>query len=465
MHQRKFSARTALVALLGFFTFGITASAQTPPNIVLIVADDLGTAIWARTATRPSGHRTSIAWRSKARNGRRSTWRNRCIAEPGGTANGASADSERDERCRQPPTRVLPRFDGRAAASEITLAELLKARGYATAFVGKWHLGHVRASLPIAHGFDSYFGIPYSNDMDMIAIPGASIGGEDPRKRERIMNPRIEYWNVPLMHDAVVIERPADQRSITRRYTEEATTFIGKHAAGPFLLYLAHTMPHVPLFASREFAGRSPRGVYGDVVEEIDWSVGQVVNTLRKLGLDKRTIVVFLSDNGPWALFDEQGGSAGPFRGSKGGTMEGGMRVPAISGAQASSDRASSRTWAARWTWCRRCARSRARGRRRSHARRPRPVSRTAPDRAQPARDDVLLPGSRLFAAPTRAVQGALLHAAGVRQRGREGARSSLAVQPRPGSRRAVRYRCETSGSHHADSDDRLGSCAHDRAR
>ena len=193
----------------------------------------------------------------------------------------------------------FPDSTGGLPAAELTLAELLKARGYATAFVGKWHLGHVRESLPIAHGFDSYFGIPYSNDMDMIAIPGASIGGEDPRKRERIMNPRIEY--LERAPDARCCRHRAagDQRSITRRYTEEATTFIRKHAAGPFLLYLAHTMPHVPLFASHEFAGRSPRGVYGDVVEEIDWSVGQVVDTLRKLGLDKSTIVVFPSDNGP----------------------------------------------------------------------------------------------------------------------------------------------------------------------
>jgi arylsulfatase A len=182
----------------------------------------------------------------------------------------------------------------------------------------------------MAHGFDHYFGIPYSNDMDMIPIPGASFGGEDPRKRERMMHPRVEYWNVPLMRDAAVAERPADQTTITRRYTEEAVRFIRDNKSRPFFLYLAHTMPHMPLFASPEFAGRSRRGPYGDVIEEIDASVGQVVDTLEELGLDRQTLVVFTSDNGPWSLFDEQGGSAGPLRGAKGATFEGGMRVPAI---------------------------------------------------------------------------------------------------------------------------------------
>jgi arylsulfatase A-like enzyme len=184
----------------------------------------------------------------------------------------------------------------------------------------------------MAHGFDGYFGIPYSNDMDMLPIPGVTtaIGGEDPQKRARMMDPRVEYWNVPLMRGDAVAERPADQRTITRRYTEEALAFIRRNADRPFFLYLAHTMPHMPLFASPEFQGRSARGRYGDVVEEIDWSVGQVLDALAALRIEDRTLVVFTSDNGPWALFDEQGGSAGPLRGAKGGTWEGGMRVPAI---------------------------------------------------------------------------------------------------------------------------------------
>jgi arylsulfatase A-like enzyme len=230
--------------------------------------------------------------------------------------------------------RVLyPDSTGGLPASEVTIADLLRGRGYATTAIGKWHLGHLPPFLPMAHGFDHYFGIPYSNDMDMLPIPGASgatVRGEDPVKRARQKNPRIEYFNVPLMRDATVAERPADQTTITRRYTEEAVAFMRANAKRPFFLYLAHTMPHIPLFASPSFQGQSRRGRYGDVVEEIDWSVGQVLDTLKELGLDHDTLVLFTSDNGPWALFDEQGGSAGELRGSKGTTFEGGMREPTI---------------------------------------------------------------------------------------------------------------------------------------
>ena len=280
------------------------------------------------------------------------------------------------------------------------------------------------------------------------------------------MNPRIEYWNVPLMRDAAVIERPADQRSITRRYTEEAMAFIRKHAGGPFLLYLAHTMPHVPLFASREFAGRSPRGVYGDVVEEIDWSVGQVVDTLRKLGLDKRTIVIFLSDNGPWALFNEQGGSAGPFRGSKGGTMEGGMRVPAIFWGPGIvrpgviTDMGS--TLDLLPTLCTLTG-----------ARAPQDRTLDGYDLSAVLRQTARSPretmffyrGSKLYALRQGPFKAHFFTQPEYDNEPEKAARSSPAIQHRPGSRRAVRHRCETSGSHRTDSDDRFGSCAHDRAR
>src|SRR5262249_18631305 len=136
--------------------------------------------------------------------------------------------------------------------------------------------------------------------------------------------------NVPLMRGEKVVERPADQPTLTKRYTEEAVKFIRASKEKPFFLYLAHTMPHVPLFASKEFAGKSPRGLYGDVVEEIDWSVGEVLKALRKEKLDRKTLVFFTSDNGPWLIFGEHGGSAGVLRGGKGSAWEGGMRVPGI---------------------------------------------------------------------------------------------------------------------------------------
>jgi arylsulfatase A-like enzyme len=209
--------------------------------------------------------------------------------------------------------------------SEITIAELLKARGYATAAIGKWHLGWQPEFLPMKQGFDSYFGIPYSNDMDWTggAMPAAE-------RRQRMKNPKIEYWNVPLMRNEQILERPADQTTITQRYTDEAIKFINANKSKPFFLYLAHSMPHMPLFRSKKFENKSARGLYGDVIEELDANVGRLLDTLRQLKLDGATLVVFTSDNGPWALFDEQGGSAGLLRGAKGGTYEGGMREPTI---------------------------------------------------------------------------------------------------------------------------------------
>lgn len=219
--------------------------------------------------------------------------------------------------------RVLfPDSAGGIPASEVTLAEALKAQGYATSAVGKWHLGHLPQYLPTNNGFDSYFGIPYSNDMDKLATA--------PKYREANFKPKSEYFNVPLMKDLEIVERPADQTTITRRYTQEAVERIKANKEQPFFVYLAHSMPHVPLFASDEFAGTSLRGTYGDVIEEIDWSVGQILQTLRDEGLDNNTLVFFTSDNGPWLIFNEIGGSAGLLREGKGSTWEGGQREPTI---------------------------------------------------------------------------------------------------------------------------------------
>lgn len=205
--------------------------------------------------------------------------------------------------------------------SEWTLAEALSGVGYATACIGKWHLGHRPPHLPQRHGFDTFFGTPYSNDMD--PAPGVSLA-------TAYANPRFEDWTTPLMRDDVVIERPLKQNTITRRYTDEAVRFIEANSDRPFFLYLAHNMPHVPLFASPQFAGTSERGRYGDAVEEIDAGVGEILDALRELHIDGRTLVVFTSDNGPWLGFAQDGGSAGLLKGGKNGTAEGGFRVPAI---------------------------------------------------------------------------------------------------------------------------------------
>ena len=221
-----------------------------------------------------------------------------------------------------PKSRVLfPDSPSGIPAEEVTLAEALRAEGYATACVGKWHLGHLPQYLPTKNGFDSYFGIPYSNDMDQTRKEST---------RDLVKTARIEYWNVPLLRGREVVERPADQRTITKRYSEEAVRFIRENRERPFFLYLAHNLPHVPLFASEDFLGTSKRGLYGDVVEEIDHGVGQIMQTLTDLGIAERTLVVFTSDNGPWLPYKEQGGSAGLLRDGKGTTWEGGMREPTI---------------------------------------------------------------------------------------------------------------------------------------
>lgn len=219
--------------------------------------------------------------------------------------------------------RVLyPDSTGGLPTSEITIAGALKEAGYRTACVGKWHLGHLPEFLPTAHGFDEFLGLPYSNDMDVqVRRPG--LANKHPE-------PQNDWWNPPLMEGTDIIERPAIQETLTRRYTERSIEFIKKNTSQPFFLYLAHTFPHVPLFASEPFRGQSPRGSYGDTVEEIDWSTGRILDTLRELGIERSTLVIFTSDNGPWLIKDLAGGSAGMLKDGKGSTWEGGMRVPAI---------------------------------------------------------------------------------------------------------------------------------------
>ncbi|MEM9066774.1 MAG: sulfatase [Planctomycetota bacterium] len=208
------------------------------------------------------------------------------------------------------------------SGDELTIAELLKSRGYATACVGKWHLGHLEPFRPTSQGFDSYFGIPYSNDMGRLDPFGNVAENRPPRFRGN----GLELWR-----DAEAIEESPDQSLLTKRYTEEALRFIDANADRPFFLYLAHAMPHLPLFASEAFEGRTDYGLYGDVIEEIDWSVGQILSALDRHELAERTLIVFMSDNGPHQYRDGRiGGSAKPLRSGKGTTWEGGQRVPCV---------------------------------------------------------------------------------------------------------------------------------------
>jgi arylsulfatase len=208
---------------------------------------------------------------------------------------------------------------------EMTLAEVVKQKHYATAIYGKWHLGDAPQFLPTRHGFDEYFGLPYSNDM----------WPYHPERRglSAAQRKRLGFPDLPLMEGERVVN-PAvtsqDQTRLTTQYTERAVQFIDAHHAQPFLLYLAHSMPHVPLHVSQKFQAKTKRGLFGDVIEEIDWSVGQVIDALARHKLDERTLLIFTSDNGPWLSYGDHAGSAAPLREGKGTSWEGGIREPFI---------------------------------------------------------------------------------------------------------------------------------------
>lgn len=206
---------------------------------------------------------------------------------------------------------------------ETTIARMLKTRGYATGIFGKWHLGHLPEFLPLQHGFDEYCGLPYSNDMWPVDFDGRPTGGGN----------KGSYPPLPLMEgneQAGIIATLADQNTLTGLYTRRAVQFIERHKDRPFFLYVPHSMPHVPLGVSDRFRGTTAQGMYGDVIAEIDWSVGEILAALRRNGLDRDTLVVFLSDNGPWLNFGNHAGTTGILREGKGAMWEGGVRVPCI---------------------------------------------------------------------------------------------------------------------------------------
>jgi arylsulfatase len=211
--------------------------------------------------------------------------------------------------------------------NEVTIAEMLKEKGYVTGIIGKWHLGHHRQFLPLQHGFDEYLGIPYSNDMWPVDFDGSPITNESLRPW------KARYPPLPLIEGNEKIRELTtleDQNIITTLYTEEAVDFIKRHKENPFFLYVAHSMPHVPLGVSDQFKGKSEQGMYGDVMMEIDWSVGEILKTLRENNLEHNTLVIFTTDNGPWLNFGNHAGSTGGLREGKGTSFEGGQRVPCI---------------------------------------------------------------------------------------------------------------------------------------
>ncbi len=305
---------------MGHVAFG--SGAQEQPNVIIIYADDLG---WGDLSC--YGHPTiqTPNLDRLASEGMRFTsfYSAAEVCTPSRAALLTGRYPLRSGMCHDQFRVLRNNSQGGLPKNELTIAEMLKEKGYATACVGKWHLGHLAEHLPPQHGFDQYFGFPYSNDM----LPAANA----PKGRDKFFEEKNEYWQTPLIRGTEIVERLPDQTQITRLYTEEAVKFIDTNGGQkPFFLYMAHTFPHVPLFASEKFHGKSLAGLYGDVVEELDWSVGQVLDAIHRKKLDESTLVVFSSDNGPWLIFNEHGGSAGLLHEGKGSTWEGGMRVPGI---------------------------------------------------------------------------------------------------------------------------------------
>jgi len=330
----KTTTRREFLTALGAAAVGITESCRTvpirgdgrvalqetkrPPNIVLVLTDDQGYAdvgcYGAQGFTTPNldrmaaeGMRFTNFYVSQAV----------CSASRASLLTGCYAERVGIQGALGPSAKVG------LSSDEESIAQLLKRRGYATAIFGKWHLGHHPQFLPLQHGFDRYLGLPYSNDMWPVTYDGKPLAAGQ----------KSAYPPLPLIQDNEKIAEIwtlEDQSELTTMYTEEALRFIDENKDRPFFLYVPHSMPHTPLGVSDKFRGKSLQGPYGDVIMEIDWSVGQILDRLKLHGLDEDTLVVFASDNGPWLNFGRYAGSAGPLREGKGTMFEGGARVPCI---------------------------------------------------------------------------------------------------------------------------------------
>lgn len=314
---------TSLLAALSLdFNVAGAVHAAQQPNFIVILADDLGygdigcygaqdvaTPHIDRMAT--EGTKFTSFYVSPVCSPTRASLMTGCIAQRVGIGG-----------------VLFPRNNHGLNPDEKTLPELLKAQGYATAIIGKWHLGNQDMFQPLKHGFDTWYGTPSSNSQGYdpsITQYAKDCVWREGYTRESIL--KLPEAKCPMIRDNLVIEVPADQTQLTQRYTREAIRFITEHKEKPFFLYLPHNMVHIPVHASADFIGKSKLGTYGDALQEIDWSTGEILKTLRDLGLDDKTLVIFTSDNGPHL---GQGGSAGPLRGAKGSTFEGGTRVPCV---------------------------------------------------------------------------------------------------------------------------------------
>ncbi len=309
-HNFQIMVRTFIFCWLVLLTQNGVAQKKPFPNIIIILADDLGYAdVQGYGATYPTpniyklqqeGMKFTSFYSQPQCSPSRAALMTGCYPQRVGIPWVVGPEG---------PDWTRDKYFVGLNPDEATLPEILKAKGYATACIGKWHLGHHKEHLPVNHGFDTYFGLPYSNDM---------------------WPPNGPYPELPMVEGDKVIETNPDQTQLVSRYTEKAVSFINAHKSSPFFLYVAHSMPHVPLFVSERYKGKSGKGLFADVIEEIDWSTGEILNAVEKNDLDENTIVIFTSDNGPWLPYGNHAGSAGPFREGKGTTFEGGVRVPFI---------------------------------------------------------------------------------------------------------------------------------------
>ena len=312
----------ATIATLPVLSQKTEATGQAKPNIILILMDDMGYGDIGRTGANqfetPNLNRL-------ASQGMQFTWYYCPQAVSSASRAGLLTGCY--------PNRVgisgalMPWAQTGINSEETTIAEVLKTKGYYTGIIGKWHLGHHRQFLPLQHGFDEYYGIPYSNDMWPVDFDGVPIHLKDTTSN------KMKYPILPLLEGnekVAEVRTLSDQDKLTTAYTERAVKFIEKNKKGPFFLYIPHSMVHIPLGVSEKFRGKSKQGMYGDVMMEVDWSIGEILKALERNGLEKNTLVIFTSDNGPWLNFGNHAGTTGGLREGKGSSWEGGQRVPCI---------------------------------------------------------------------------------------------------------------------------------------
>lgn len=314
------------ITLLAVGLLAFSVSAATPPNVVIIFMDDMG---YADINPFGATDYDTPNLNQMAREGRLFT--DFVTSSAVCSASRVALMTGCYHRRVGISGALGPKSDIGIHAEETTIAEVCKSKGYATAIFGKWHLGHHPKFMPTEHGFDQYYGLPYSNDMWPLHPQSVAT-------RKRNPDAQIPWAALPMIRatveDGVTIVnpdvQPADQQRMTREFTERAVGFIKQHADKPFFLYLPHPMVHVPLYAGDDFRGKSGKGIFADVVMEIDWSVGQVLDAIKSIGADENTLVVFTSDNGPWLSYGTHAGSAGKLREGKGTMFEGGYREPTI---------------------------------------------------------------------------------------------------------------------------------------